>query len=128
MVLWRSGSVVAALLLLGRLTGFGREWLRSARAGASGNSDLAIVLLTLPDLLVILLLGGGLGATLVPVLQQLPAGQRQRLAAQVPLPLGAAFALLAVGLAWPWGRPGCWRCWRCHSRPWRASPRPCLTC
>ncbi|MBM5827492.1 MAG: hypothetical protein FJ050_05475 [Cyanobacteria bacterium M_surface_7_m2_040] len=99
MGLWRSGSVVAALLLLGRLTGFGREWLLSARAGASGSSDLAIVLLTLPDLLVNLLLGGGLGATLVPVLQQLPPGQRQRLAAQVALPVGAAFALLACVLA-----------------------------
>jgi len=102
--LWRSGSVVAALLLLGRLTGFGREWLLSARAGASGSSDLAIVLLTLPDLLVNLLLGGGLGATLVPVLQQLPTAQRQRLAAQVALPVGAAFALLAVLLAL--GAPG----------------------
>jgi len=102
--LWRSGSVVAALLLLGRLTGFGREWLLSARAGASGSSDLAIVLLTLPDLLVNLLLGGGLGATLVPVLQQLPPAQRQRLAAQVALPVGGAFALLAGLLAL--GAPG----------------------
>lgn len=95
MSLWRSGSMVAALLLVGRLTGFGREWLLSARAGASDSSDLAIVLLTLPDLLVNLLLGGGLGATLVPVLQQLPSDQRQRLAAQVALPVGTAFALLA---------------------------------
>jgi len=102
--LWRSGSVVAALLLLGRLTGFGREWLLSARAGASGSSDLAIVLLTLPDLLVNLLLGGGMGATLVPVLQQLPPAQRQRLAAQVALPVGGAFALLAGLLAL--GAPG----------------------
>ncbi|MBM5809725.1 MAG: hypothetical protein FJ051_07905 [Cyanobacteria bacterium M_surface_9_m1_291] len=104
MGLWRSGSVVAALLLLGRLTGFGREWLLSARAGASGSSDLAIVLLTLPDLLVNLLLGGGMGATLVPVLQQLPPAQRQRLAAQVALPVGGAFALLAGLLAL--GAPG----------------------
>jgi len=102
--LWRSVSVVAALLLLGRLTGFCREWLLSARAGASGSSDLAIVLLTLPDLIVNLLLGGGLGATLVPVLQQLPTAQRQRLAAQVALPVGAAFALLAGLLAL--GAPG----------------------
>jgi len=96
--------VVAALLLLGRLTGFGREWLLSARAGASDSSDLAIVLLTLPDLLVNLLLGGGLGATLVPVLHQLHPPQRQRLAAQVALPVGASFALLAVLLALkaPW--------------------------
>ena len=98
MGLWRSGSQVAGLLLLGRLTGFGREWLLSARAGASGSSDLAIVLLTLPDLLVNLLLGGGLGATLVPVLQQLAPGQRQRLATQVALPIGVAFALLALVL------------------------------
>ena len=101
MGLWRSGSLVAALLLLGRLTGFGREWLLSAQAGASSSSDLAIVLLTLPDLVVNLLLGGGLGATLVPVMQQLPPRQRQQLAAQVAVPVGLTFAGLALllGLA-----------------------------
>lgn len=96
--------MVAALLLFGRITGFGREWLLSARAGASGSSDLAIVLLTMPDLLVNLMLGGGLGATLVPVLQQLPNSERQRLALQVALPVSAVFSLLALVLALeaPW--------------------------
>jgi len=98
MGLLRSGSLVAGLILLGRLTGFGREWLLAARAGASSSSDLAIVLLTLPDLLVNLLLGGGLGATLVPALQQLVPGQRQRLATQVALLIGLVFVLVAVVL------------------------------
>ena len=60
MALKRSAAVVAALLLVGRATGFAREWVLSARGGASGSTDLAIVLLTLPDLLVNLLLAGGL--------------------------------------------------------------------
>ena len=99
MGLWRSGTSVAALLLLGRLTGFGREWLLSAEAGASGSSDLAIVLLTLPDLLVNLLLGGGLGATLIPALQGLVPSDRRRLATQVAVLVLVVFALLAAGLA-----------------------------
>lgn len=103
MALWRSGSLVAALLLLGRFTGFSREWVLSARAGASAESDLAIVLLTLPDLLVNLLLGGGLGATLVPVLQQLNSAHRQRLTLQVTLLVAVVFAAVALllGLASP---------------------------
>jgi putative peptidoglycan lipid II flippase len=96
MALKRSAGVVAALLLLGRATGFGREWMLSARGGASGSTDLAIVLFTLPDLLVNLLLAGGLGATLVPVLQGLPISNRRQLAGQVALLVGAGFALLAL--------------------------------
>ncbi len=96
MGLWRSGSLVAALILFGRITGFGREWVLSARAGASSSSDLAIVMLTLPDLLVNLLLGGGLGATLVPMLKNLMPPQRQRLAGQVAIAVGVAFSLLTL--------------------------------
>ena len=96
MALKRSVGVVAALLLLGRATGFGREWMLSARGGATCSTDLAIVLFTLPDLLVNVLLAGGLGATLVPVLQALPIAKRRQLASQVALAVGAGFSLLAL--------------------------------
>ena len=56
----RAGLTVAIFVLLGRITGFGREWLLAVQSGASSVTDVAIVLLTFPDLMVNLLLGGGL--------------------------------------------------------------------
>jgi peptidoglycan biosynthesis protein MviN/MurJ (putative lipid II flippase) len=99
MALWRSGALVATLLLIGRATGFAREWLLSARGGASAATDLSIVLLTLPDLLVNLLLGGGLTAALVPALQALPPRNRTTLAAQVALLIGILFGCLGLVVA-----------------------------
>jgi putative peptidoglycan lipid II flippase len=95
----RAGLVVAVLILAGRLTGFAREWLIAVKAGASEATDIAIVLLTFPDLMVSLLLGGGLAAALVPAFKRLGRGGENALFLQVARLVGIVFALVAAMLA-----------------------------
>jgi putative peptidoglycan lipid II flippase len=86
------------MLLLGRVSGLFRE-LELARAfGISRQADIAVVLLTLPDLLVNLLLSGGLSSALVPRFKQLPVDAREALFRQVSLLSALAFALAGVVL------------------------------
>ena len=64
-----SGIVVGFLIGLGRLTGFTRELLIAGNFGASQESDLIILILTTPDILINFLIGGALGIVLVPDLK-----------------------------------------------------------
>ena len=64
-----STIVVASLILFGRITGFTREWLISSISGANEQTDIAVVLLTFPDLIVNLILGGGFSTSLIPFLK-----------------------------------------------------------
>ncbi|MES2755177.1 MAG: lipid II flippase MurJ [Pseudomonadota bacterium] len=64
---------MAIALLAGRLAGLVRELQLANTLGVSHAADVAVLLLTIPDLLVGLLLAGGLSAALVPRLRQLPA-------------------------------------------------------
>jgi len=57
---------LAVALLLGRATGLVRESIIAARFGLSNEGDAAAVLLSLPDILVSLLMAGGMSAALVP--------------------------------------------------------------
>ncbi len=94
----RSTLVIAGLVLLGRVTGFGREWLIALRAGASDTTDIAIVVLTFPDLMVNLLLSGGLAAALVPAFKRLKDGADTALLLQASRLVGGLFLLLAMVL------------------------------
>ncbi|ABI46215.1 lipid II flippase MurJ [Synechococcus sp. CC9311] len=71
--------LVSILLLLGRVSGFFRDWLIAYVAGAGINSDLAVVLITLPDLVVNLVVGGGISASLVPKYQSIGESQSSAL-------------------------------------------------
>lgn len=62
--------MLSGALALGRLFGFLREMLLAARLGTSEASDIAIVAMTLPDILIGLLLAGGFMGVLVPVLRR----------------------------------------------------------
>ena len=95
----RNTVLVAMLVLVGRFSGFVREWIIAARGGASESTDVAIVLLTFPDLMVSLLLGGGLAATLVPAFKRCASGEGASLLCRATLWVGGAFVLLAVLLA-----------------------------
>lgn len=96
-----ASALLAVMLLLGRFSGLFRE-LELARAfGISRDADVAVVLLTLPDLLVNLLLTGGLSAALVPRFRQLPADDRGALFRQASLWATLAFALAGIVL-WLW--------------------------
>jgi putative peptidoglycan lipid II flippase len=105
---WRwvfgASSVLGASLLAGRLSGLWREVELARAFGLSAQADIAVLLLTLPDLMVNLLLSGGLGAALVPRLRALDA---ERAAMLVRRAYGVCFAIfgaIALGFAlWPTG-------------------------
>ncbi|MDP2264414.1 MAG: lipid II flippase MurJ [Hydrogenophaga sp.] len=63
----RAGLVSLALLLASRLLGLLRESVQAAALGASGLADVAILMLTLPDLLTGILAAGALGYVLLPL-------------------------------------------------------------
>lgn len=64
--LFISGLFVSFALFLGRISGFLRELFIASSFGVSKTSDLIIVLLSIPDVLVNLLVGGALGMILIP--------------------------------------------------------------
>lgn len=100
--LLRSGLLLSLALMAGRLAGFARELLLASAFGLSTQADVAIVLLTLPDLLVNLLLSGGLGVALVPALRGQDRARHVLLFAQASLAVSAVFGVLAlVFAAWP---------------------------
>lgn len=91
--------IVAAFMLLGRITGFLREIVIAQIGGASQQSDVMIVFLTFPDMMISLLLGGGLMAALVPAFRSLPDGAGIALFVRAGLLVVVIFGGLAVALA-----------------------------
>lgn len=90
-----SASLLLSLALMaGRLAGFGRELILAATFGVSAQADVAVVLLTVPDLLVNLLLSGGISVALVPVLRAANDMQAVALFRQASLAVGGAFIVL----------------------------------
>ena len=93
-------------VLLGRLAGFAREILLAHALGIGREADLAAFAMTLPDAVTNLLVGGAMGAALVPEFKAFQAkGARpaRALFAHSTLAAIAAFGLLAglVALAGP---------------------------
>lgn len=103
---WALGAstILSLTLLAGRLTGLFREIQLAAAFGVTSDADVAVLLLTLPDLLVNLLLSGGLSAALVPRFRALSAAEADALFRRALLVALAVFTALAVLLfAWPRG-------------------------
>lgn len=86
-------------ILLGRMSGFVRESFVASTYGASEQADQIILMLTLPDLLVNLLMGGALSAVLIPELSQ-KKEQAKRVLYQAAILLGIFFMGVAFFLAW----------------------------
>jgi putative peptidoglycan lipid II flippase len=86
-------------LLLGRLSGFVREAFLASAYGATAEADVIIQMLTIPDLLVSVLMGGAMGAMLVPEFAQNPKKALQLLY-QSCLFFGLIFFFVAAGLYW----------------------------
>lgn len=61
-----ASAVLAAGILVGRLAGLLREMTLAAVLGAGSEADVAVLVLTLPDVLTAFLLGGAVTAVLVP--------------------------------------------------------------
>lgn len=86
-------------LLLGRLSGFAREAFVATTYGTTAQADIVVLMLTVPDLLVNILMGGALGAMLVPEFSQRPELAR-KLLYQSLLFFGMIFAGVSAGLYW----------------------------
>ena len=63
----KAGAVSLALLLASRLLGLVRESVQAAAFGASGMGDVAVLMLTLPDLVATILASGALAYVLLPL-------------------------------------------------------------
>lgn len=94
-----AGSLLAVALLAGRLSGLARELTLAATFGVSLKADVAVLLLTIPDLLVNILLAGGLSAALVPRLRGLPEAQAGQLFRRTAGWVLLTFSLLAAFVA-----------------------------
>lgn len=99
-IVFSASLVLSAALLAGRISGFVREIFLASSFGLSIQADLAILLLTLPDLLVGVLLSGGLSVALIPALQRASKPDASALFLQVSIVTFAIFGALAVFLAW----------------------------
>ena len=91
-----STIVVASFILIGRIAGFIREWLLSSISGANAETDLAVVLFTFPDLIVSLLLGGGLSSSLIPYLGSLEKQKKKKFIRQLSIYIGLIFLILSL--------------------------------
>jgi putative peptidoglycan lipid II flippase len=93
-----SAGSLSIALLLGRLSGLFRELQLASALGVSRNADLAVLLLTLPDLLVGIILAGGVSATLVPSLRTLNPPTAAAQFRQSSMLAAVGFSLLAIVL------------------------------
>lgn len=91
-----AGLFLGLALMGGRLAGFGREVLIASSFGLSVEADIAIILLSIPDLLVNLLLSGGLSVALVPALRSADSDKAAALFLQASVVVGGGFAVLAA--------------------------------
>jgi putative peptidoglycan lipid II flippase len=91
-----AGGLLGATLLAGKFSGLIREMELAATFGVSSRADVAVLLLTLPDLLVNLLLSGGLGAALIPRMHSIPERNANILFMQTFLLVFLIFGLLSV--------------------------------
>ena len=89
----RAGLVSLALLLASRLLGLLRESVQAAALGATGLADVAVLMLTLPDLLTGILAAGALSYVLLPL------WARQQAAEQAATQIRLLRWLLVAGVA-----------------------------
>lgn len=78
-----SALIVSLGLFIGRFSGFLREIIIANNFGATENSDFIVLLLTTPDFLVNLLMGGAMSMALVPEFKKLNEEDSQLLYKQV---------------------------------------------
>lgn len=95
-----AGAWVSAGVLLGRIAGFAREASIAGTFGVSLSADVAILILTLPDVLANILMGGALSAVLIPEFTRLPSNQARRLFYQSSMLVVFTFGAIALVLAW----------------------------
>lgn len=90
---------VTAGMLLGRLAGIAREFLIADTFGVTRDADVAILLVTGPDVLVNVAGSGAVGLVLIPILLQHDTGAQLRLVRRLTIRLGVAAMLLSLLVA-----------------------------
>ncbi|MDQ7059366.1 MAG: lipid II flippase MurJ [Ghiorsea sp.] len=95
-----SSLIVSIGVLLGRLMGFVREASLASTFGVSSEADIAVLALTIPDILVSLLVAGGLSAALIPEFKSLSTQQMRALFVQVSFFSIVFFIALALFLGY----------------------------
>ncbi len=85
-------------MMLGRLSGFLRESFVAATYGVSLDADIVVLMLTVPDLLVNILMGGALGAVLVPEFSNKALQPARQLLYQAFIFFGLIFVCITSGL------------------------------
>ena len=86
-------------LLLGRLSGFVRESIVATTYGTSSQADIVVLMLTVPDLLINILVGGAMGAVLIPEFNSSP-NNAKKLLFQTAVFFGIVFTLISTFLYW----------------------------
>ncbi|MCH8922783.1 MAG: oligosaccharide flippase family protein [Planctomycetes bacterium] len=92
--LTRATAIVVAGMILGRLTGMVRELSIAGTLGVTPDADLVIIVISIPELLTALLVGGAVGAVLVPEFHRLRDAESPSAAHQF-----VCQSLLGIGLA-----------------------------
>lgn len=95
-----SALIVSLGLFIGRVSGFFREIIIANNFGATENSDFIVLLLTTPDFLVNLLMGGAMSMALVPEFKKLNEEEGQLLYKQVTIVM-ILFGLTVCLLSYP---------------------------
>ena len=96
MSLWKSSLLVTLLTLLGRITGYGRDYTISLIGGANKETDIVFLILTIPDLLINIFLAGGLSTTIIPKLQSLSKGNQKLISGQISTIVALLFIALSL--------------------------------
>ena len=94
--LWRAGFALSLGIVFGRAAGFLREASLAAVFGAGESADVAVLMLTVPDFLVNILVGGALSVALIPELKGLDEESASGLFFQASLFTGGTFLVLTL--------------------------------
>lgn len=94
----QSSILITSGVLLGRISGFIREVFVASAFGTTNLADVAVLLLSLPDLLLNILVGGALSAALIPSFVANPDRARE-LVFQASVALFALFAAITCFLS-----------------------------
>jgi putative peptidoglycan lipid II flippase len=92
----KAGLVISVGLFLGRISGLFREVMIASTFGVSGEADVAILILTIPDLLVNVLVGGAMSAALLPEFRRLGHPRAAGLFVQASLVVVLGFAFVTI--------------------------------
>lgn len=94
----KAGLLISAGIFAGRVAGFVRESVIAANFGVSESADIAVLMLTVPDLIVNILIGGALSVALIPEFKRLGVVKRGSLFLQTSALVGGIFTVVAAVL------------------------------